>query len=277
MSATVDVAAIIERQKLSGFLVGLVAISWVITFFDGFDMNVIAFAAPYLTKQFALDRTMMGYVFSIGLVGTMIGGFLFGALGDRIGRRPAIILATVAFGVLTIGLALADSYPALLTMRLILGIAIGGMLPLAWALNIEYAPLRYRSTIVTVIMVGYSAGTALGGPIANALIPRFGWPSVFLAGGALSIIAAIALAIMLPESVRFLASKGRDPERIAAIIGRIDPGRPIPANPRFIVADEAGHDPDFRIPLLFKGELPLGSTYQHASRIVFSQWRRRCD
>ena len=255
MSTTVDVAAIIERQKLSGFLVGLVAISWVITFFDGFDMNVIAFAAPYLTKQFALDRTMMGYVFSIGLVGTMIGGFLFGALGDRIGRRPAIILATAAFGVLTIGLAFADSYPALLTMRLILGIAIGGMLPLAWALNIEYAPLRYRSTIVTVIMVGYSAGTALGGPIANALIPRFGWPSVFLAGGALSILAAIALAIMLPESVRFLASKGRDPGRIAAILGRIDPGQPIPTNPRFIVADEAGHDRNFRIPLLFKGEL----------------------
>src|SRR5947208_3097153 len=94
---TVDVSQIIEQQKLNSFLIALVVGSWVITFFDGFDMNVIAFAAPYLTTAFHLDKVMMGKVFSIGLAGTMAGGFLFGYLGDKIGRRPAIILATAAF------------------------------------------------------------------------------------------------------------------------------------------------------------------------------------
>src|SRR5205823_9983607 len=92
----VDVSQIIERQKLNSFLITLVVGSWVITFFDGFDMNVIAFAAPYLAPVFHLDKVMMGKVFSIVLAGTMAGGFLFVYFGDRIGRRPPIILATAA-------------------------------------------------------------------------------------------------------------------------------------------------------------------------------------
>jgi AAHS family 4-hydroxybenzoate transporter-like MFS transporter len=161
----VDVSSIIEQQKLNGFLVALVVGSWVITFFDGFDMNVISFAAPYIAPEFHLDKVMMGKLFSIGLAGTMVGGFLFGYLGDRIGRRPSIIAATVAFSVLTMAIAFSKSYEQLLALRFLDGIAIGGMLPLSWALNIEYAPKRFRSTIVTVVMVGYSLGTAVGGPV----------------------------------------------------------------------------------------------------------------
>jgi MFS transporter, AAHS family, 4-hydroxybenzoate transporter len=141
----VDVSSIIEQQKLNGFLVALVVGSWVITFFDGFDMNVISFAAPYIAPEFHLDKVMMGKLFSIGLAGTMVGGFLFGYLGDRIGRRPSIIAATVAFSVLTMAIAFSKSYEQLLALRFLDGIAIGGMLPLSWALNIEYAPKRFRS------------------------------------------------------------------------------------------------------------------------------------
>ena len=68
------------------------------TFFDGFNSQAIAFAAPYLSTQYHLDRIMIGNIFSMGLVGTLIGGFAFGYLGDRVGRRPAIILATPRSG-----------------------------------------------------------------------------------------------------------------------------------------------------------------------------------
>ena len=252
----VDVSEIIERQKPGRFLYGLVALCWVVTFFDGYDSNVIAFAAPYLSAQYQLDRVMMGNVFSIGLLGTMIGGFTFGYLGDRIGRRPGIVIATVAFGLLTVSFLFASGYASLLALRLLDGIAVGGMLPLAWALNIEYAPKRLRATVVTVIMVGYSLGTALGGPISLWLTPRFGWQSVFVFGGVLSLAAAGALALLLPESARFLASKGQRPAEVARLLGRLT-GRPVPAGPgvRFVVGDEAGQARDFTPALLFRGRL----------------------
>jgi len=251
----VDVSEIIERQKLSGFLIGLVVISWIITFFDGFDMISIGFIARPIMTQFKLDPVEMGNVFSIGLLGTLIGGFGLGWIADRVGRRPAVIWATFAFGVLTILLAFANNYSHLLILRLVDGIAIGGMLPVAWALNIEYVPKRYRSTIVTVIMIGYSFGAAAGGPVANWLLPIYGWPSVFIFGGVLSLAASVALFFILPESVRFLTTKNRRPDLIARIVRRIAPAQPIPASAQFVLADEGTAIGDFKPSILFKGEL----------------------
>ena len=253
--ATIDVSAIIEQQKLGRFLISLVLISWIITFFDGLDSNLISFAAPYFGAQYHLTKLQLGNIFSMGLFGTMVGGFALGYLGDRMGRRPMVVLATALFGILTMCFALANNYESLFALRFINGLPLGGMLPLAWALNIEYAPKRYRATIVTVIMMGYSLGTALGGPIAIWLIPKFGWKSVFIFGGAFSLFCAGVLFVILPESIRFLAAKGLGADRIAAIVRRIAPGQIIPANAHFIVSDESQLNKDFKPSLLFRGEL----------------------
>lgn len=251
----VDVSQILERQKLSGFLIGLVLISWFITFFDGLDSNLISFAAPYFGSEYHLSKVQLGNIFSMGLLGTLIGGFFFGYIGDRIGRRPAILLAAGGFGVLTMMFTYANSYWSLFALRLLNGIPLGGMLPLAWALNIEYAPKKYRATIVTLIMIGYSLGTALGGPIANKLIPLFGWKALFIFGGVAALVSTAILFAMLPESIRFLASKGGATERIRTILKRVAPEEVVPAQVDFIVADEAGHSKTFKPSLLFKGEL----------------------
>lgn len=252
---TIDVSQIIERQKLGSFLVGLVLISWIITFFDGLDTNLISFAAPYFGAQYHLSKGQLGTIFSMGLFGTMVGGFVLGYVGDRIGRRPVVVFATAAFGILTMCFAMANNYWSLLALRFIDGLPLGGMLPLAWALNIEYAPKRYRATIVTVIMMGYSLGTALGGQVANWLIPMFGWKSVFLFGGAFSLLCAGVLFALLPESIRFLSSKGWGSDRIGPIVRRIARNQPIPAGASFIVTDENRQSKDFKPSLLFRGEL----------------------
>lgn len=253
--SAIDVSAIIEQQKLGRFLIGLVLVSWIITFFDGLDSNLISFAAPYFGAQYHLSKIQLGNIFSVGLFGTMVGGFALGYFGDRAGRRPMVILATALFGILTMCFALANSYGSLFSLRFIDGLPLGGMLPLAWALNIEYAPKRYRATIVTVIMMGYALGTALGGPIAIWLIPKFGWRSVFIFGGALSLLCAGVLFAILPESIRFLASKGRGAHRIASIVRRIAPDQSIPAGAQFVVSDEKKQNKDFKPSLLFRGEM----------------------
>jgi len=268
-----DISEIIENQKLTWFVTSLVLVSCVVTFFDGFDMNVIAFVAPDMSAALHLNRLMMGKVFSAGLLGTMIGGFLFGYIGDRIGRRPSIILATASFGVLTLGLAQSGSYAALLVLRIVDGIAIGGLLPLCWALNIEYVPRRYRSTVVTLIMLGYTFGNSFGGPLTIWLTPHYGWRSAFIFGGCAALAATCMLFFFIPESIKFLVIKNKRPDLIAGYAQRLAPGRTIRSSDRFVLSDEIRSQKS-SVSLLFQNELRwitpiLWTTYIASSIAVF--------
>lgn len=256
--SVIDVAQVIEQQKPGGFTARLVLISWLVTFFDGYDMNVIAFAAPYLAGEYGLDTLMLGNLFSIGVAGTVLGGFLFGYIGDRIGRRRTIVLVTALFGCLTLALGFADDYREFLILRFLNGIALGGALPLIWALSIEYVPRRFRATVVTLIMLGYSLGVATAGPISVLLIPRFGWPAVFIFGGTASLISAALLYLTLPESLRFMVTRDMPREVIARTLRRLAPARDIPPDARFVISDEAAPARGVsRLAALFQSELAL--------------------
>lgn len=252
---SIDIAGFINGRKLGGFNYKLIALSWLITVFDGFDMMMISFTAPWMRDELALDTLMLGHIFSAGLFGMMVGGFAFAYIGDRIGRRQTIICAAFAFGILTTATAFARSYEALLVLRFLDGFAIGGMLPLAWALNIEYVPAKMRSTVVTVIMMGYSLGTALAGPVTVWLAPTWGWEGVFVFGGVCTLICAVGLLLWLPESIRFLASKGQKPEVIATILNKIDPTLKAVPTDKFVLSDEKQDTGNFTVGKLFKADL----------------------
>ncbi|HEV2703444.1 MAG TPA: MFS transporter [Steroidobacteraceae bacterium] len=238
-SHVIDVSQIIDTQKLNAFVVRLVVISWLVTFCDGFDLNSIAFVAPYLKTAYALDNRTVANIFASGGAGALFGGLLFGWMGDRIGRRAAIITAVGLSGTFTLLLALADRPWELVFIRFINGVALGGALPLIWTLTIEYVPTRYRATVVTLVMLGYGLGVFVAGPLSLALIPGFGWQSVFVCGGVASLLAALLVWRKLPESLRYLAHRGGDPERIARIIRRLIPGRRIEPAQVFVPALDA--------------------------------------
>jgi MFS transporter, AAHS family, 4-hydroxybenzoate transporter len=252
---TIDVSALIDGRRLNAFNYRLIVLSWLITMFDGFDMMVIGFVAPYMRDEFGFSKMMLGRLISAGLFGMMLGGFFFSYLGDRIGRRPTIILAAFAFGLLTTATAFAGSFQSLLTLRFLDGLAIGGMLPLAWALNIEFVPRRMRSTVVTIIMMGYSAGSAIAAPITNLLAPHHGWQGVYLAGGLGTLICAAALWFALPESIRLLVARQRHPARIAAVLRRLDPAIDVSGAHHFVLSDEPPPESGFSVRQLFYGDL----------------------
>ena len=253
---TIDVAALIEGRKLTRFNYLVIAVSVLITFLDGFDLLVLSHTASYIADEVGLNKIQLGEIFSVGLFGMMLGGFFFGYLGDRIGRRPTIIFSTVSFGVLTLLFALANSYESLMVLRFCNGFALGAMLPLCWALNIEFVPKRYRSTVVTIIMVGFSLGSAMAGPLTVWLAPHIGWQGVFVFGGILTLLASALLFFTLPESVRFLTTKQREPEKIARILKRLDPGVDVRADDRFVLLDEIDvGTKNFRVSQLFLGKL----------------------
>jgi AAHS family 4-hydroxybenzoate transporter-like MFS transporter len=254
---TVDVAEVIERQRMNGFILRLVAISWIVTFFDGFDMLVLSFLAPYIAADFTVGRVELGQLFSCGIVGAMLGGLVFGWLGDRIGRRPAIIACVLGFGISSMALALAGSLHSLMVLRFVNGFALGGLMPLIWALNIEFVPARFRATVVTLIMMGYTLGGAIAGPLSVWLAPHYGWQSVFLFSGIVTMPLVLLLLLFLPESARFLAVNQRAPAKIARSLNRIEPTLGATAADRFVATDEkpADRGAKFKLASLFEGPL----------------------
>lgn len=252
---TIDVGEFINSRKLTGFNIILVVVSWLITVFDGFDQMTISYTAPYMKDQLHLSKVDLGNIFSVGLFGMMIGGFFFSYLGDRFGRRRTVIGAAVTFGVLTFITAFARDLNQLLVLRFFDGFAIGGMLPLAWALNIEFVPQRMRATVVTLVMLGYSIGTSVAAPITNLLAPKYGWPSVYMWGGGGTLVCALLLYLFLPESIRFLAAKGEQPHVLAKTLNRMSPELNATAADTFLVSDESLQRTNFKPSQLFSGYL----------------------
>ena len=238
-TAPVDVVEFIDQQPVGGFQIRLLVICAAVLFLDGFDTQAIGYVAPALAREWGLTKGALGPVFSAGLFGLMIGALLFGPLADRIGRRKIIVFSTVAFGLGSLATAFIPDVNSLLAIRFLTGLGLGGAMPNAIAMTSEFSPRRRRATMVMIMFCGFSVGAALGGLLAAALIPDFGWRSVFIVGGAAPLLLAPILALRLPESVRFLVLTGHAQQRVAALLKRINSKAAFAPATRFVV-----HEPE---------------------------------
>jgi AAHS family 4-hydroxybenzoate transporter-like MFS transporter len=244
--ASVDVVEFIDQQPVGGFQIRLLLACAAVLFLDGFDTQAIGFVAPSLAKEWGLTKSALGPVFSAGLFGLMIGALVFGPLADRIGRKKIIVFSTLAFGIGALATAFVNDLGMLLAIRFLTGLGLGGAMPNAIAMTSEFSPRRRRATLVMIMFCGFSVGAALGGFLAAALIPQFGWRSVFVVGGVAPLVLAPILALRLPESVRFLALTGRANERVAQLLRFINPMAAFAPATQFVV-----HEPGLAgIPVL---------------------------
>jgi AAHS family 4-hydroxybenzoate transporter-like MFS transporter len=245
-SSQVDVADFIDSQPVGGFQIRLLLLCAAVLFLDGFDTQAIGFVAPALAKEWGLTKGALGPVFSAGLFGLMIGALAFGPLADRIGRRKIIIFSTLAFGIGALVTAFVQDVNSLLAIRFLTGLGLGGAMPNAIATTAEFNPRRRRATMVMIMFAGFSIGAALGGMLAAALIPAFGWRSVFIVGGVTPLLLVPLLVLRLPESVRFLALTGRANTRVAELLASINPVAALAPGTQFVV-----HEPGLAgIPVL---------------------------
>ena len=233
--SSIDVAVFIDAQPVGGFQIRLLLTCAAVLFLDGFDTQAIGYVAPALAKEWGLSKGSLGPVFSAGLFGLMIGALVFGPLADRIGRRKIIIFSTLAFGIGTLATSVIHDVDSLLAIRFLTGLGLGGAMPNAVAMTSEFSPRRRRATMVMIMFCGFSIGAALGGFLAAALIPQFGWRSVFVVGGVAPLLLVPILALRLPESVRFLALTGRAHERVAELLGFISPRAVFAPATQFVV------------------------------------------
>ncbi|RLA13571.1 MAG: MFS transporter [Gammaproteobacteria bacterium] len=204
MSTTLTLQQAIDQRPLSWLQVRVILLCWLVNVLDGFDLLAVAFAAPAIAQSWQLTPATLGVVFSSGLVGMTLGSLTLGPLSDRIGRRKMILFATFALGLATLLTSQANGLPTLLVLRFVTGLAIGGLLPSLNTLVAEYAPDRRRNFAVSIMHLGFPVGGIIGGALAAQLIPEFGWQSVFIAGGLLTLLMMPLLIVGLPESLLFL-------------------------------------------------------------------------
>jgi AAHS family 4-hydroxybenzoate transporter-like MFS transporter len=231
----IDLVDFIDREPVGGFQIRLLLTCAGVLFLDGFDTQAIGYVAPALAREWGLTKGALGPVFSAGLFGLMIGALVFGPLADRVGRKKIIIFSTAAFGLGALATALVQDLNSLLVIRFLTGLGLGGAMPNTVAMTSEYNPQRRRATMVMIMFCGFSIGAAFGGFLAADLIPRFGWRSVFIVGGIAPLLLLPVLVWRLPESVRFLATAGQAPERVAELLKRISPHSAFAPDARFVV------------------------------------------
>jgi AAHS family 4-hydroxybenzoate transporter-like MFS transporter len=236
-----DVTKLIEDPRMGARRWGLVVLCLIVVIFDGFDAQVIGYAAPALIRSWHVGRDVLGPVISAGLFGLMLGALVLGTLGDRIGRKSIILISVTVFGIGSLLTVFAENAQQMMILRFLTGIGLGGAMPGAIALVSEYVPTRLRVSLVTITVCGFAIGPALGGFVAGPLINLYGWPSLFVLGSVLPLLLLPVLWRMLPESSRFLIARGDSPEKITRNLQRLFPEHRLSA-------DEEYGQPEGRVP-----------------------------
>jgi AAHS family 4-hydroxybenzoate transporter-like MFS transporter len=204
-TSTIDIGNLIDEGRFSGFQKAVVAVVASAVIIDGFDGQLIGYAIPVIAKEWGIARTAFAPAVAAGLLGMGVGSACAGILGDRFGRRRALIGSVLLFAVATCAVGFSPNLLAIAVLRFIAGVGIGGALPSATTLAAEFTPKRIRTVAVTATIVCVPLGGMVAGMFAGCVLPRSGWRPLFWFGGALPLLLAMLLFAFLPESPRYLA------------------------------------------------------------------------
>jgi AAHS family benzoate transporter-like MFS transporter len=189
----------------------VIALCWVTIIFDGYDLIVYGAVVPSLLEYepWSLSPEEAGHIGSYALFGMLIGALIAGTVTDLIGRRK-IILFCIAWFSLAMGLCAIAPSPELFGLfRFIAGLGLGGVVPTASAITIEYAPPERRKFLYALMFSGYSVGGILAAALAIPIIPEFGFRAMFFIGMAPLVFVLPLAWKFLPESKSFLEARGR--------------------------------------------------------------------
>jgi MFS transporter, putative metabolite:H+ symporter len=217
--------AALDDVRLTGAHVGLILVMAAAITIDVMKPTTLAFVAPGAAAEYGLrsplDPGASGLPIALyplaGISGTVVGSFLWGWLADRMGRRSSILISAVMF-IATSTCGAMPTYPLNLVMCFVMGLGVGGMLPIIFSLVSETIPARHRGWIIVLI----------GGDVAGAYVimswlastigapDRYGWRILWLVGIPISVLLVL-LNRWIPESPRFLLQQGREQEARAVM------------------------------------------------------------
>jgi putative MFS transporter len=232
-STDYQIAARIERLPLSTWHLKILVPIGTGWFFDAFDALSIAYVLPVLAGLWKLAPPQIGELIAVGYVGQVIGSIFFGWLAERIGRVPCTIYTMILFSVMSFACAFAWDLRSLEAMRFIQGIGLGGEIPIMASYIGEFAAAKRRGRFALGYQMLFTIGLLFAGLAGVFVVPTLGWQWMFIIG-ALPAIVALPLRWLLPESPRWLASRGRFAEAdkiLRRIESEISKGGKVPLPP----------------------------------------------
>ena len=203
-----DLVSRVQRLPIGRFhynLLGIVGLGWM---FDAMDTGIIAFIMTKLVHDWGLTPTESGWIVSIGFVGMAIGAVFSGALADRFGRKNVFASTMVLYSIATALCAFAPNLTVLLVCRFLVGLGLGGQLPVAVTLVSDYIPAQVRGRFIVLLESFWGLGWLVAALVSYFLIPHFGWHIAFLIGG-LPLFYVWVVLTKVPESVPYLINRNR--------------------------------------------------------------------
>ncbi|MBF1880008.1 MFS transporter [Acinetobacter baumannii] len=203
-----EIIARLERLPVTGRLQFMRITIGIATFFDAYTVLAIAFALPQLITEWHLTPAYVGAIIAAGYVGQLVGAIFFGSLAEKVGRLKVLSFTILLFVAMDISCFFAWSGMSLLIFRFLQGVGTGGEVPVASAYINEFIGAEKRGKFFLLYEVLFPLGLMFAGMAAFFLMPIYGWKVMFIVGLVPSLLV-IPLRFFLPESPRWLASKGR--------------------------------------------------------------------
>ena len=233
----IDATELLDRGRWTAYQKWLILATALTIVLDGVDNQLLPNAVPTLIQEWGRPRREFTDALAIGPFGMLLGALFGGIVGDRWGRRPALLGSALIFGAFTAALAFVNSIEALAAVRFLAGLGLGGAMPNAATLASEYVPARHRPLAVTLTIVSIPLGGALAGELAALVIPTFGWRVLFASGGLISIAVAALLWLWLPESPSFLSRHPASWPQLVSVLRRA--GHEIPDDAVFVAREQS--------------------------------------
>jgi len=234
-----ELAARLDRLPFSKWHRKFFSVCFLGVMFDACDFALFGMALPPVAREFGLNPAQAGLLATVGLVGAFLGALFWGTISDYIGRRTSFAATIGIFSLFTGLVGASWNVLSLSIFRFLSNFGLGGEVPVALTLTSEYSPSRIRGRMTGTMMAAFPVGLALAALISLWLIPTYGWRAIFIAG----VVPAVLLffvRVAMPESVRYLLSRGRveEAERTVAKIeqeaakeGPLAPVAPVAATP----------------------------------------------